>query len=92
MAAKNIPSNIAYNGDKNPAHVGRKLIATAAINPIIAVTVAVTGVAYPITQVTNAEIVTSILMHNGFEVATKGGNDDGRYYLTAYKRGDEFKG
>jgi methylmalonyl-CoA mutase cobalamin-binding subunit len=40
----------------------------------------------------NADIVTSILQHNGFEVTTKGGHDDGRYYITAFRRGDEFKG
>lgn len=39
----------------------------------------------------NADIITSVFQRNGFEVAAKGGHDDGRYYLTAYKRGDEFK-
>lgn len=39
----------------------------------------------------NADIITSIFQRNGFEVAVKGGHDDGRYYLTAYRGGDEFK-
>jgi hypothetical protein len=40
----------------------------------------------------NVDIITSLLGRNGFEVALKGGHDDGRYYITAYRRGDEFKG
>ena len=40
----------------------------------------------------NVDIITNLLGRNGFEVALKGGHDDGRYYITAYRRGDEFKG
>ena len=40
----------------------------------------------------NVDIITSLLSRNGLEVALKGGHDDGRYYITAYRRGDEFKG
>ncbi|SKA86599.1 hypothetical protein SAMN05428976_108105 [Clostridium sp. USBA 49] len=41
----------------------------------------------------NVDIITNILHHNGLEVAMKGGHDDdGRYFITAYRRGDEFKG
>jgi hypothetical protein len=40
----------------------------------------------------NADIITGMLMRSGFEVFAKGGHDDGRFYITAYRRGDEFKG
>lgn len=40
----------------------------------------------------NADIVTSMLMRNGFEVFSKGGHDDARLYITAIRQGDEFKG
>jgi hypothetical protein len=39
----------------------------------------------------NVDVITSVLRHNGFEIALKGGHDDGRYYITAYRGGDEFK-
>jgi hypothetical protein len=39
----------------------------------------------------NVDIITSILQRNGFEVALKGGHDDARYYITAFRQGDEFK-
>ena len=39
----------------------------------------------------NVDIITNILQHNGFEVALKGGHDDARYYITAFRQGDEFK-
>jgi hypothetical protein len=39
----------------------------------------------------NADIITSILMRNGFEVVTKGGHDDARFHITAFRQGDEFK-
>lgn len=40
----------------------------------------------------NVDIITSILQRNGFEVALKGGNDDGTYHISAFRRGEEFKG
>jgi hypothetical protein len=40
----------------------------------------------------NVDIITSILQRSGFEVALKGGHDDARYYITAFRQGDEFKG
>ncbi len=39
----------------------------------------------------NVDIITSILRHNGFEIAMKGSHDDARYYITAFKQSDEFK-
>ena len=39
----------------------------------------------------NVDIVTNILSRKGFQVAFKGGNDDGKYYITAYKHGEGFK-
>lgn len=40
----------------------------------------------------NVDIISTILSRNGFEVALKGGHDDARYYITAFRQGDEFKG
>lgn len=39
----------------------------------------------------NVDIISNILNHNGFQVAFKGGNDDGKYYISAYRNGKEFK-
>jgi methanogenic corrinoid protein MtbC1 len=40
----------------------------------------------------NADIISNILRHNGFEVFMKGGHDDSRFHITAIRQGDEFKG
>lgn len=39
----------------------------------------------------NVDIISDILRRNGFDVAAKGGHDDGRYYISAFRRGEEFK-
>jgi hypothetical protein len=39
----------------------------------------------------NVDIITNILRRGGFEVTLKGSHDDARYYITAFKQGDEFK-
>ncbi|GLC29928.1 hypothetical protein [Clostridium omnivorum] len=37
-------------------------------------------------DVDNAQIVTDMLQRNNFEISTKGGHDDGRFYISAYRR------
>lgn len=39
----------------------------------------------------NVDIISSILSRNGFEVAFKGGNDDGKYQISAFRHWEEFK-
>ncbi len=39
----------------------------------------------------NVDIISNILSRNGFQVAFKGGNDDGKYYISAFRHGEEFK-